>query len=361
LFAACGFHTIRASGRQSLVTNPLSLVAHAARTPVGLIAETSAAAVRARLTRFEEFPFVGAHGEPIFAAADLALAPGLTCVQRILSLVWAVLDVTAQKLGGLGYAGPLRLILVLPEPRPGFGPSESHALLHSLQRALTERGWPIELELGPTGHAGVARSLERLIEEGPEHALQLVVAADSYLHGAPLEWLEREGLLADPRTPNGLIPGEAAACLMLASEPLRARLRLPVLARVVASSCAVESLARDSVTGSLGEALSAAVLAATRTLELPRDTPSTVYIDINGERYRSEEWGFVNLRASEVFGPAPPIIPADSWGDVGAASGALFAILAAQSWARGYAVGRHALCLTSSLAGLRGATLLESP
>lgn len=343
------------------MTHQLALVAHAARTPVGLIAETSAAAVRARLSRFEEFPFVGAYGEPILAAADLSLAPGLACAERILALVWAVLDVAALKLGALGYVGPLRLILVLPEPRPGFGPAEAQALLHGSRRALEQRSWPVEIELGPTGHAGVARCIEQLMQEGPEHALQLLVAADSYLHGETLEWLEREGLLVGPRTPNGMIPGEAAGCLMLASEPLRARLRLPVLARVVGSSSAVESLARDSAAGSLGQALSTAVLAATRGLALPHEAPSAVYIDLNGERYRSEEWGFVNLRAAEVFGPAPPIIPADCWGDVGAASGALFAILAAQSWARGYAAGRHALCLTSSLAGLRGATLLEAP
>lgn len=352
---------IDTSGRQHLVTHQLSLIAHAARTPVGLIAETSAAAVRARLTRFEEFPFVDEHGQPIVAATDLELAPGPTCVERILALVWAVLDVAALKLGALGYAGPLRLILVLPEPRPGFGPADAQALLHSLRRALEQRSWPVEIALGPTGHAGVARCIEQLMQERPEHALQLLVAADSYLHGETLEWLEREGLLAGPRTSNGLTPGEAAACLMLASEPLRTRLRLPVLARVVSSCCAAEDLARDSATGSLGQALSTAVLAATRGLTIPHEAPGSVYIDLNGERYRSEEWGFVNLRAAEVFGPAPPIISADCWGDVGAASGALFAILAAQSWARGYAAGRHALCLTSSLAGLRGATLLEAP
>lgn len=319
--------------------------------------------MRAKLPRFEEFPFIGAHGESIFAASDLDLAvdPGGSSAQRILSLVWAVLDAAVRKLAALGYAGPLRLTLVLPDPRPGFGQTEAQALLHSLTRALQDRGWPVEITLGPTGHAGVARCLEQLMHDPPDHALQLLVAADSYLDGETLEWLEQQGQLVGPRTPNGLIPGEAAACLMLVSERVRASMRLPVLARVVASCSAVELLGRDSDTGSVGEALSTAVLDVTQGLVLPRDAPSSVYVDLNGERYRSEEWGFVQMRAAEVFGPAPPMIPADCWGDVGAASGALFAILAAQAWSRRNAKGHHALCLTGSLAGLRGATLLESP
>ena len=41
--------------------------------------------------------------------------------------------------------------------------------------------------------------------------------------------------------------------------------------------------------------MSQAVLGATQGLQLPRDAVDTLYSDINGERYRSEEWGFVAM------------------------------------------------------------------
>ena len=49
---------------------PLEVVAIAARTPVGLTAATTAAAVRAGISRVIEFPFITRQGEPIITAAD---------------------------------------------------------------------------------------------------------------------------------------------------------------------------------------------------------------------------------------------------------------------------------------------------
>ena len=343
------------------MTVPLALVTHAARTPIGLIAETSAAAARARLSRIEEFPFIGREGEPIHAGADLILPASLSGPERTLALAWSVLDEAIRKLTLLEFAGPACLTLVLPEPRPGFTSSQAKAVRDSLASALAERGWSVELELDLGGHAGVARVLERIAERPGDTRLHFVIAVDSHLSPETLEWLERSELLMGPRNPGGLIPGEAGACLVVATEELRASQRLPVLARVRSSSTAFEASGRENDVGSLGEALTAAVRGATSTLGLPEDAPEAIYIDLNGERYRSEEWGFVHLRVAEAFGAASPSIPSDCWGDVGAASGALFAILAAQSWARGYAPGSRALCLTGSLGGLRGAVLLESP
>lgn len=83
--------------------------------------------------------------------------------------------------------------------------------------------------------------------------------------------------------------------------------------------------------------------------------------DINGERYRGEEWGFVCLRLSQYFDdPTAYDSPADCWGDMGAASGPLFIMLACQAIARGYAKGPRALLWTSSEGGLRGAAVIET-
>lgn len=114
-------------------------------------------------------------------------------------------------------------------------------------------------------------------------------------------------------------------------------------------------------TGSSGSGLARAVTGALTGLELPRDAVDTAYIDINGERYRSEEWGFVALQVPSAFKTLRYEAPADCWGDVGAASGALASALAVQSWARGYARGPRALVMSGSPDGLRGAFLLQDP
>jgi 3-oxoacyl-[acyl-carrier-protein] synthase-1 len=114
-------------------------------------------------------------------------------------------------------------------------------------------------------------------------------------------------------------------------------------------------------TGSFGTGLTQAVIGALAGLELPRDAVDTTYIDINGERYRSEEWGFVALQIPSAFKALRYEAPADCWGDVGAASGALATALAVQSWARGYARGPRALVMAGSPHGLRGAILLQDP
>ena len=51
----------------------------------------------------------------------------------------------------------------------------------------------------------------------------------------------------------------------------------------------------------LAEGLSATVQEAVRSLQLPEERINDIVCDVNGERYRGEEWGFVCLRLSHVF------------------------------------------------------------
>ena len=81
-----------------------------------------------------------------------------------------------------------------------------------------------------------------------------------------------------------------------------------------------------------------------------------MYGDLNGERYRTTEWGFAVLREQRAMRVGTSCeMPSDCWGDVGAASAALGVMLAVQAWAREYAKGPRALVWASSEGGLRGA------
>lgn len=91
----------------------------------------------------------------------------------------------------------------------------------------------------------------------------------------------------------------------------------------------------------------------------PSKQVDEVYCDINGERYRTEEWGFALLRTADRMGTTAYTTAVGEWGDVGAASGALLMILAVQAWQRGYARGESSLVWSSSDGGLRAATVLQ--
>ena len=339
-----------------------------ARTPVGLVAESSAAAVRAGIVRTMACPLaaIDPDGEPKLVAADATLGFELTGVDRLLPLARSVIEEVLAKLGPRGKMVALEIMLVLPEARPGV--SE-----RALERLLAEL--PAGLELGARspatkaaftiagrGQAGVAAAVQRVVHSSTRDrdVLSLVVGVDSHHHPDTLLWLEHARHFGpDARSP--IIPGEAAACLVLAPTHLRKRLGLIARAIIEGVGLAHEPCAPDSEGGSFGVGLTRAIEGATAGLQLPTQAVDATYSDINGERYRSEEWGFVAMRIPAVFKALEYEAPANLWGDVGAASSALGSVLAVQSWARGYAPGPRALVLGGSSSGARGAILLRDP
>jgi 3-oxoacyl-[acyl-carrier-protein] synthase-1 len=149
--------------------------------------------------------------------------------------------------------------------------------------------------------------------------------------------------------------------VIVASRFALGALQLPRLARVSGAHAAMESRTIASDAEVLGHGLADAVLGATGALRLPAEAVEDVYGDINGERYRADEWGFALLRAGRALRTVQCKTPASCWGDVGAASGALGCVLAVRAWARGYASGSRALVWGGSDNGLRAAVVLQAP
>ncbi|WP_244923939.1 hypothetical protein [Enhygromyxa salina] len=297
-------------------------------------------------------------------AADPRLSPQLDGANRLLPMAYAVIEEVAHKLAAAPrpYRGPVDLWLALPESRPGFPEHELQTTAKQLTTSLAATGTSLRADLVGRGHAGVAQVIERAAQEAAvgREVLTVVVGIDSYIHPETLTWLEHERLFG-PDARNGFHPGEAAGCLVLASPRLRHVLGLPCLATIAGVATAREQRLPGSETGSFGEGMTQALRGAVAGLQFPDQAVDTIYCDINGERYRSEEWAFVNLREPTAIRAPGYDAPADCWGDVGAASGALFGVLAVRAWARGYAAGPHALALTGSSNGLRGAILFEQP
>ncbi|MBJ6761085.1 hypothetical protein JGU66_09945 [Myxococcaceae bacterium JPH2] len=342
----------------------VDVVAVGARTPVGHSAESSAAAVRAGISRYAEYPFVDARGSPVVVAADSLLGRGLDGRDRLKPMVESVLEELETKLDPKVFlGGRLDVLLSLPETRPGFSEGDAAWLADSVAARFQGKTPHARVEIAGRGHAGAIQAVDRVLRAGAERrdGVFLVLGAESYLHPETFEWLERNRRFAQPGVRSGFTPGEGVGALVLMNPGMRRRLNLPSLATVRGASTAQEQLLRDSDTGSLGVGMTRAVHGAVSGLELPRESADAVYADINGERYRSEEWGFVALRAPSVWKSTGYKAPSDCWGDVGAAFGALGGILAIRAFARGYARGPRALVMAGSDSGLRGAMLLQAP
>jgi 3-oxoacyl-[acyl-carrier-protein] synthase I len=343
----------------SVPAQTIHVVAVGARTPVGLSAESAAAAVRAGVNRLGTHPFmVNKAGELVAMAVDPRLDANLSRADRLVPLAASAIQQVIDKLGkDIVRAG--EVLLALPEARPGFLEADAKSVAPALIAALGISD--LRLSLCGRGHAGALQGLHMAVDRlGAGRAeICTVVGVDSYADPDTVEQLEENLQLLSEKTRSGFIPGEGAGAVVLSTANARKHLRLPSLAVIRGVGAAMERRLINTDADVLGEGLAEAIGAA--AAGLGGEPIDATYCDINGERYRTDEWGFALLRLASRLSLAPYETPSDLWGDVGAASGALGCVLAVRSWARGYAPGPRALVWASSEAGLRGAAVLQQP
>jgi 3-oxoacyl-[acyl-carrier-protein] synthase-1 len=304
-------------------------------------------------------------GDPMPAALDGRLHPRLIGTDRCLALAETALREACSPLDGVPASHRLRLplYLALPEPRPGFTDQDTEIIRAGCARVPN---LPVEVSdvyVARHGHAGGLSLLASATHQIQQHALEacLIGGVDSYFHPDTMEWLDENRQLVGAVSRSGFVPGEGAAFCLVMGERTWTRLGLRPLARVRAVATDVETKLIKTTDVCLGRGLTSSVRQVVSGLRLPGEAITDVICDINSERYRAEEWGFVCLRLPEYFDdPADYWSPADCWGDVGAASGPLFMMLACQAAARGYAKGPRTLVWASSEGGLRGAAILDA-
>ncbi len=323
----------------------MAIIGCGARTPVGFDCLATAAAVRAGISVMEDHPFmIDRFGQPMVVTRDAGLDPGLPCVKRIAAMAEAA---ASEAFAGGVRPPKLGLVLNLGEPRPGLPEDTSGEVARHLRTALQLDGPVVHFMRGNAGGIAAMEAAGRLLDAGRAEAL-LVGGAESYLDADTLEWLDEQERLHSENNIYGFCPGEGAAFILLAKHGRDA------LIEIAATGLAQESnlIGTDDVC--LGDGLGAAFAA------LGDGPADRILCDMNGERYRGNEYGFAVLRARPLFRDAADVeTPADCWGDLGAASGPLFACLAIQAEDRGYAKGLRTLIWASSEGGQRGAALLR--
>jgi len=340
------------------------VVATGARTPVGLRAPTSAAAVRAGICRHGFHPkMLDGAGDPLRFALDGRLDPEVYGTARAESLALTALRECLEPLASRAPV-PLSLWMGFPEERPGWLRTDTDAVMRVLTRELEGRARLHDAMSVPLGHASGLVALELALRqlEGGHTCACVIGGVDTYLHPATLDWIDESRRLSTTANRSGFVPGEAAGFVLITTDATARAWGLPALATIRGVGTSVEPNTPGSGRACTGEALTAAIASATASLHLPQEKVATTYCDLNGERHRTEELLYVPLRLPAPFVDANRHeSPADAWGDVGAASGPLYLCLAVASAERRYARGPYVLAWASSDGGTRAAATLTLP
>jgi len=161
----------------------------------------------------------------------------------------------------------------------------------------------------------------------------------------------------------GILPGEAAACIVL-ERPERARGSKAI------THALLDSTAQTSEEGGAlsrkprqGKALADAIGRALGALTDGGRGTGLVIADLNGTEARAVDWGCALARRppGSSYADVPVWVPAASFGEVGAATGPVAACLAARGFARGYAPSPSTLIWLWGDAGRRAALYVRAP
>lgn len=344
------------------MSDPLYVVSHGARTPLGTRAAPSAAALRAGISRIKELPQLrDRQGNPMYVSLDGLLPIETMGASRLTAIAQSALHEACELPSDRHARLQVPLLLALPEPRPGVTRSRLDVVAQEL-RGTAASVDITRVEVFAEGHAAGFMALARaaqLIEQGLPACL--VGGVDSYYDPDTLDWLDADKRLAGGDARSAFIAGEGAAFVMVMSPAAAKSLQLLPLAQLLAVAIGQEHKPIDGPIPRVGEGLTQTIRAAIEALPADIQHIDAVICDINGERHRGEEWGFVCLRLGQYFrDPTRYRSPADTWGDMGAASCPLFVSLVIEAAARGYAKGERTLLWSGSDGGRRGAAVLEA-
>lgn len=326
--------------------------------PVGLSAAAACAAMRAGIAKFDELPYRDNQGQRIVGASVPGLAPTLRRDQRLLEmLTLALSDCLGEQLSIATSRIPL-LVGLAEEGRPGGGAALAETVLKQIQVKLNLKFHPEYSRVLPKGHTAGFEALHivrELLQDSDVPAC-LVCGVDSHINASSLLWLDQHWRLKTAANQHGLIPGEGAAAAMLQRAPA-----VGTAAEIIGLGFGKEKTHVISEEPLLGLGLAKAAQTALGEAKLGFHDLDWRISDVSGEQYGFKELALVEGRLARVVRkiPQPVWHCADSIGDSGAAAGIAQLIVADRAFRKGYAPGKNAIGLTSSVPGDRAAAIIR--
>jgi 3-oxoacyl-[acyl-carrier-protein] synthase-1 len=336
-------------------------------TPVGLSTAETAASTRSRTARLTDIEWRDSRFQRFTVAVvpddglpelnpELATPPLTYREERMLRLAGPAVQQAMAPLAR--HAGRIPAVVALPELHTTIPIREADFLrrLAVQSGAKLDPGSSVALPRGRAAGLSALREAVALIEGGRARFV-LVGGVDTYVDLYVLGTLDLQKRVRTEVNADGFAPGEGAGFVLLASAEATRELRLQALAAVLASGTSAEPGHLYSETSYTAEALAAAFQSAFAAAPgLP--PAATLYASFNGERYWAKEFGVAVVRNKERIAAEYQIEhPAECFGDLGAAHGAVLLGLAAFRAKQTCPAG-PALVFSSSDYGERAAVLL---
>jgi 3-oxoacyl-[acyl-carrier-protein] synthase-1 len=216
-----------------------------------------------------------------------------------------------------------------------------------------------------SGNTGVAEAIQQAAMDLQTGVCELAIVGgvDSYLDEETLNWLEKTGRLKTPNRANGFQPGEACGFLVLANESTASQGGAKQLSNLRAVCLGDEAAPLFSGGCSSGAAMVEVVTRAASLVSWGSDVPGCLLNDLDGEPYRAQEWG---LALHKLAAPSRAVVESDTWmpavsfGNTGAATGAVQACVALGAFERRGTSVRRAGLITASDSGRRACLMLQT-
>jgi 3-oxoacyl-[acyl-carrier-protein] synthase-1 len=349
----------------------LAITAVGTCTCVGQNTQQTSASIRAGLNRFVEHPAylsvarAGADPEdpvPPAVAMVPTLDPELNSQDRLMQLlITAFRDLVHNRQFNRSMMARAGFFLALPSDDPDmmpFGIGTDFVKDFAEQTAMSPFPVTKVVRSGNTGMAELIREAALYLGDGQLQRC-IVAGVDSYFIGNRLEMLDRARRLKSSRNMGGFIPGEGATAIMIEPVKRASAKGSDIRAIVEGIGLQTEPNPLSGEKASTGQGLSAAIRHAVAGRG-DQFACHWVIGDLNGEAYRSFEWGTVMVRLRSLFATMQAIWhPVDCVGDIGAATPGLHIAQAVTAMKRGYAPAGEALVWSSSDGGQRAALLVS--
>jgi hypothetical protein len=274
--------------------------------------------------------------------------------ERLALLLNEVLNQCLPAVQSTGAQGKVALHILFPEWM-----SRSKLLIEDVLRRIGQQhksafNYP-ETHFGSHAEGlNLMSDIAKSIASGTED-IAVACAVDSYIHSDLLDRLSVSELILNRENPYGFVPGEGAGALVISTDEFVKGHAQPV-GILKSARTAIETEDVKAPKGVMGRGLA-------DCFEGSEDHRiSRLMADLNGERHRAEEFGFaIAARGQHLMHVADnPETPALQIGDLGAATGLVYAALALGNPSEeSDAAGQCTLISTSSRSGRRFTMIIE--
>lgn len=359
------------------ITTPIVITGIGLRTGVGTNTAQTATSVLAGLNRFRSWPRLGVDlgsDEPgLPTASPITGFDDATWVEKAQDLATPPLQealfsaglFSTRDLAAAYGREKVTAFVATPYPdRCGVEPVALRVFLADAAEHCIVDLRAIRVSFEHSSHAGGVMALARAVDElgAGEADVCVVGGIDSLLETRFLEQeIAGERIKLDT-TADGLIPGEGACFLVLERFAEASRRGARIRGGVAAIASALEPIAYDGGQPLRASGLSEAMLDILEDRDPHAPAIADVFVDLNGERGRFQEWALAEGRVLHRLPYGWRLHhPASSVGDIGAAAGPLLVGLAAETLDRRRARGEAALVCATSARGERACALITGP